>query len=108
MGRLLEPIQGELSRRNIAWSNVDETEPTGVRMSTMHSAKGLEFARLAVTGVNHDALPLAIAFTPEAEDKTQHDFDVLRERCLLYVACTRARDELLVTGSGAPSTLFPG
>jgi len=77
-------------------------------MSTMHSAKGLEFARLAVIGVNHDALPLPIAVTPEAEDKTQHDFDVLRERCLLYVACTRARDELLVTGSGAPSTLLPG
>jgi hypothetical protein len=108
IGRLLEPIQAELTRRDIAWSNIDETEPTGVRLSTMHSAKGLEFARLAVMGVNHDALPLPIAVTPEAEDKTQHDFDVLRERCLLYVACTRARDELLVTGSGAPSTLLPG
>ena len=43
----------------------------------------------------------------EAEDKLQHDFDVLRERCLLYVACTRARDELVLTGSGAPSTLLP-
>lgn len=107
IGKLLEPVQTELGRRDIAWSRIDEAEPTGVRLSTMHSAKGLEFARLAVIGVNHDALPLPIAVTPEAEDKSQHDFDVLRERCLLYVACTRARDALLVTGSGAPSPLLP-
>lgn len=107
-GKLLDPVRAELTRRAIAWSSIDEAEPTGIRLSTMHSAKGLEFARLVVMAVNHDALPLPIAVTPEAEDKTQHDRDVLRERCLFYVACTRARDELLVTGSGAPSMLLPG
>ena len=30
-----------------------------------------------------------------------------RERSLFYVACTRARDELVVTWSGAPSPFFP-
>lgn len=107
IGKLLDPLQAELTRRGTPWSEIDESDPTGVRLSTMHSAKGLEFARLAVIGVNHDALPLPLAVTPEAEDKRQHDFDLLRERCLLYVACTRARDELLVTGSGAPSPLLP-
>lgn len=106
-GRLVEPVQAELTRRGVTWSHIADGEPTGVRLSTMHSAKGLEFARLAVVGVNHDTLPLPIAVTPEAEDKTQHGFDVLRERCLLYVACTRARDELIVTGSGPVSTLLP-
>ena len=107
VGKLLEPLQLELTQREIAWTNIDRSEPSGIRLSTMHSAKGLEFARLAVIGVNHDALPLPIAVTPEAEDSQQHALDVLRERCLLYVACTRARDELLVTGSGAASTLLP-
>jgi len=103
----LLPAQQALTAREIAWSDLDATNPAGVRVSTMHSAKGLEFARLAVIGVNADALPLGIAVTPEADDKLQHDFDVLRERCLLYVACTRARDTLIVTGSGPASPLLP-
>jgi superfamily I DNA/RNA helicase len=68
----------------------------------MHSAKGMEFARLIVVGLNADAVPLPIAVT----DK-QHAYDVLRERCLLYVACTRARDSLVLTGSGPASSLLP-
>ena len=73
----------------------------------MHSFKGLEFARLAVIAANNDNLPPTVAVTPAAEDQTQHDLDMLRERCLLYVACTRARDELVVTSSGTPSNLLP-
>lgn len=107
VGRLLEPLQLELAKREVPWTNLNESEPAAIRLSTMHSAKGLEFARLAVIGVNHDALPLPVAVTPEAEDSRQHGLDVLRERCLLYVACTRARDELVLTGSGAASTLLP-
>lgn len=104
---LLKPVQDELTRRGIVWSEIDADEPTGVRVATMHSAKGLEFARMAVVGANADALPLPVAVTPAAEDELQHEFDILRERCLLYVACTRARDELLVTGSGAASSMLP-
>jgi superfamily I DNA/RNA helicase len=74
----------------------------------MHSCKGLEFARLAVVAVNADNLPYPLATTAASEDEAQHGMDILRERCLLYVACTRARDELLVTSSGAPSPLLPG
>ena len=62
----------------------------------MHSCKGLEFARLVVVGVNSDSVPLPFAVAPEAVDAQQHELDLQRERCLLYVACTRARDELVV------------
>lgn len=98
----VKPTQEALSQVGIAWSDLAEDKP-GVRVGTMHSAKGLEFARLAVVAVNGDTLPLAIAVTPKAEDEMQHDLDLLRERCLPYVACTRVRDELLVTGSGPAS-----
>ena len=74
----------------------------------MHASKGLEFARLAVVGVGADRVPLAFAVTSEAEDAQQHVLDVQRERCLLYVACTRARDALSVTSVGAASGLLPG
>jgi superfamily I DNA/RNA helicase len=102
----LKPIQNALDRAGIAWTDIGE-DGGGVRTATMHSAKGLEFQRLAVVALNADTLPLPIAVTPAAIDPVQHALDMLRERCLLYVACTRARDELLLTGSGAASSLLP-
>jgi ATP-dependent exoDNAse (exonuclease V) beta subunit len=48
-----------------------------------------------------------VAVTSEADDPLQHEYDLLRERCLLYVGCTRARDHLILTGSGPPSSLLP-
>jgi hypothetical protein len=104
---ILKPTQDALTRAGIACGDLADEGIVGVRLGTMHSAKGLEFARLAVVGVNADAVPLPIAVTPAADDELEHAYDILRERCLLYVACTRARDELVVTGSGAPSPLLP-
>lgn len=94
---------------DIRWSEIgSDTKKPGVRTATMHSCKGLEFARLAVVAANADNLPFPLAITAVGVDEAQHDIDILRERCLLYVACTRARDELIVTSSGTPSTLLPG
>jgi superfamily I DNA/RNA helicase len=78
-----------------------------VQTGTMHSSKGLEFARLIVVGANADRIPLPFAVTPLNEDEVQHQADIQRERCLLYVACTRARDQLIVTSHGAASALLP-
>jgi len=101
----LQPVQRSLTEAGIPWS---DSGGAGVWVTTMHSSKGLEFARLAVVAANADHIPLPVATTPAAEDQVQHDLDILRERSLLYVACTRARDELVVTSSGSPSTLLPG
>lgn len=78
-----------------------------VFVDTMHRSKGLEFTRLVVASVDRDAIPLPSSVTPESEDPRQHALDVMRERSLLYVACTRVRDELVVTGSGPASLLLP-
>ena len=107
--RDLHAVQGALNETDIRWTEIGaDAKRPGVQVGTMHSCKGLEFARLAVVAANYDNLPLPAAVTPAAEDQTQHDLEVLRERCLLYVACTRARDELVVTTSGTPSNLLPG
>lgn len=105
--RDLRAVQAALDEAGIRWSEVGSETKSGVRTATMHACKGLEFARLAVVAANADNLPLPVATTPATEDEAQHALDVLRERCLLYVACTRARDELVVTSSGAPSALLP-
>ncbi|MFJ3696991.1 UvrD-helicase domain-containing protein [Streptomyces sp. NPDC090052] len=74
-----------------------------VQVGTMHSFKGLEFRCVAVIGVSEGALPYPRAVTPADIDRLQHDADLLAERCLLFVACTRARDGLYVSWSGRPS-----
>lgn len=81
-------------------------ESTTVRVGTMHSFKGLEFRCGAVIGVNEDALPFPKAVTPPEVDAKQHEADMMSERCLLFVACTRARDSLYVPWSGKPSSFL--
>lgn len=74
-----------------------------VRVGTMHRVKGLEFRCMCVAGVSAKLVPASGAVTPIEEDKQTHQQDLERERCVLFVACTRAREELLVTWHGEPS-----
>jgi superfamily I DNA/RNA helicase len=69
----------------------------------MHGMKGLEFQAVAVIGVDRSAVPAPSAVTPAAEDPLAHSQDLQRERCVLFVACTRARDHLYVSFAGEPS-----
>lgn len=77
----------------------------GVQVMTMHGAKGMEFERAIILGVGVNEMPARwfMADLPEAE---QSDVE-LRERSLLYVAATRARDELVIAWSGAASPFLP-
>lgn len=72
-------------------------------MGTVHTFKGLKYRYTAVVGVNDRALPNPSAITPEEVDRLQHEADLAAERCLLFVACTRARDGLYVSWTGQPS-----
>lgn len=74
-----------------------------VWLATMHGMKGLEFRCLAVLDVGQDRIPLPVAVTPVDEDPMEHDHDLQRERSLLFVAATRARDELRLSWTGRPS-----
>ncbi|NEC66300.1 UvrD-helicase domain-containing protein [Streptomyces sp. SID9727] len=79
------------------------TDSEGVRVGTMHSLKGLEFRCVAAVGVREGVLPYPGAITPMELDPIQHHTDLTAERCLLFVACTRARDRLHVSWSGTAS-----
>lgn len=68
-----------------------------VSVGQMHLAKGLEFRAIAVLGCDDEVLPLqerVEAVTDEADLQEVYE----TERHLLYVACTRARDRLWVSG----------
>jgi UvrD-like helicase C-terminal domain len=72
---------------------------------TMHRAKGTEFSKILLFGVDQGAIPRPLRDEQYAEDAWADA--LLRERSLLYVAATRARDELALSWSGDPSQLLP-
>jgi len=78
----------------------------GVRLGSMHGMKGLEFQAVAVIGVADGIVPAPNAVTPQSEDPVAHAQDLQRERCLLFVACTRARDHLYISYTGVPSAFL--
>lgn len=81
-----------------------DTESGFVSIGTMHLAKGLEFRAVVVMACDDDVIPLQERIETVGDDADlQEVYDT--ERHLLYVACTRARDELLVT-SVEPASEF--
>jgi superfamily I DNA/RNA helicase len=80
----------------------DTPERHGVQLGTMHRAKGLEFKAVLVMGCGARYLPNYQA-THASDDPQDREDAVARERRLLYVAMTRARDRLAVTWAGKPS-----
>lgn len=79
-----------------------DTDIEDVAIGTMHLAKGLEFRAVAVMACDDEIVPLQQRIdevSDEADLKEVYD----TERHLLYVACTRARDRLLVTSTEPPS-----
>lgn len=81
-----------------------ETTSGHVSISTMHLAKGLEFRAVVVMACDDEIIPLQERIETVGDDADlQEVYDT--ERYLLYVACTRARDHLLVT-SVAPASEF--
>lgn len=65
-------------------------------LCTMHLAKGLEFKAVAVMACDDEIIPLQERIEQITDDSDLEEV-YNTERHLLYVACTRARDNLLVT-----------
>ncbi len=68
-----------------------------ISVGTMHLAKGLEFRAVAVMACDDDVIPLQKRIDAVGDNADLEEV-YATERHLLYVACTRARDHLLVTG----------
>jgi superfamily I DNA/RNA helicase len=74
-----------------------EGPASSVRIGIMHLAKGLEFKIVVAMACDDDLLPLKERIEAVA-DEVELDDVYATERQLLYVACTRARDSLYLTG----------
>jgi hypothetical protein len=99
--------QAALERAKIPYVVLDErlaTTSTAASLCTMHLAKGLEFRAVAVLACDDDVLPLHGRIEAIGDEADLEEV-YASERNLLYVACTRARDQLLVSGV-APGSEF--
>jgi superfamily I DNA/RNA helicase len=81
-----------------------EIVPGKVSIGTMHLAKGLEFRAVGIMACDDEVIPLQERIETVTDDGELEDV-YNTERHLLYVACTRARDHLLVT-STEPASEF--
>ena len=71
---------------------------------TMHKAKGMEFSRVLLFNVSEGSIPNAWALKGVVAEELGDA--MLRERSLLYVAASRARDELVISWAGKASPLL--
>ena len=76
-------------------SDIDETQDTQnkVLLMTLHSAKGLEFSHVYISGMEDNVFPSAMALNSN-DDEAEAE-----ERRLAYVGITRAKDDLTLTYS---------
>ena len=96
-----------LAERGVTIRAVDRehVKPGQPVAMTMHRAKGTEFSKVLLFGIDQGAIPRPLRDEQYAEDAWADA--LLRERSLLYVAATRARDELALSWNGDPSQLLP-
>jgi superfamily I DNA/RNA helicase len=106
-GAQLGRAQAAVKESGMPFKTLDEHVETvsgHVSIGTMPLAKGLEFRAVAVMACDDEIVPLQERIeTVGDEGDLEEVYDT--ERQLLYVACTRARDELLVA-SVEPASEF--
>ncbi len=103
----LERARAAVEDAKLAYKVLDdhvETITGQASISTMHLAKGLEFRTVVVMACDDEVIPLQERIETVSDDSDLEEV-YNTERHLLYVACTRARDHLLVTGV-EPSSEF--
>jgi len=78
-------------------SDRTDVTPGCVSISPMHLAKGMEFRAVAVMACDDEVIPQSARIESISDESDLREV-YETERHLLYVACTRARDRLLISG----------
>lgn len=95
----LDRARATVAKTGLRFKMLDEhveTTSGQISVGTMHLAKGLEFRTVVVMACDDEIIPLQSRIETVTDDNDLEEI-YNTERHLLYVACTRARDHLLVT-----------
>lgn len=101
----IERAMGAALRAGLPFKVLDQSvdiSSSHASISTMHLVKGLEFRAVVVMAVDDEIIPLQSRIQQVVDDADLTEV-YETERHLLYVACTRARDHLLITSGDRPS-----
>lgn len=101
--RLVEEYYGKFTNAGIRCyeikkSKTDDRGLDGIRIATMHRVKGLEFQYIFVVSANNKIIPLSSAI--DNTDAVSVKETTTAEKCLLYVALTRAQKGVFISGYG--------
>jgi len=106
----IDEVAAALAEANVPSKLLSDSEPSAegaVQLGAMHRAKGLEFKAVLVIGCTDTAIP-SRGVLQRTNDPQDRESALASERRLLYVAMTRARDELTLSWSGTPSRFIEG
>lgn len=85
----IEMVKSELA------DNKNNKDTDGVIFTTMHSAKGLEFKNVYIIGANEGTIPHEKSYDIDDDEKKNDQIE--EERRLMYVAITRAEENLCIS-----------
>jgi superfamily I DNA/RNA helicase len=102
----IKELQGaDIRVFEIKRNKFDDRTFDGIRVATMHRIKGLEFQCIFIVAANNRIIPLANAINNT--DPVSKEESLVAEKCLLYVALTRAQKSAYITSYGSKSELLP-
>ncbi len=108
---LLQEYEEQLTHKGfecyrIKRKQAEDRNAPGLRLATMHRVKGIEFDKVIIAGVSKEWVPYQKGLQNASDTVARNEVELL-ERALLYVAATRAKKEVWVTGYGERSEFIP-
>ena len=94
-------ISNKIRCYEIKGNKSDDRSIDDLRVATMHRAKGLEFQYVFIVAANKNVIPLKSAINHT--DTVSENESIKAEKCLLYVALTRAQKGAYISSYGQKS-----
>ena len=98
--------QNRIETYRVSRTKAEDRSQKGLRLATMHRVKGLEFRHVFLAGVNAESVPQRW-LVEASQDATVREAAEHRERSLVYVAATRARQNLHISYHGEARQSLP-
>jgi superfamily I DNA/RNA helicase/mRNA-degrading endonuclease RelE of RelBE toxin-antitoxin system len=105
IGKVLKALRAE-GIEGYQLGSDQEPGAESVHVGTMHRLKGLEYRFMLISGIGADNFPYEFVRELAENDPHRYELELAKARNLLFVAATRARDEIVFTWTGEPSRLL--